>query len=685
MLALAEIRDQVHRPRPVQRHQRDDVLEAIRPGILQHALHAAAFELEHGDGLGLGQQLVGRLVVQRQFFQAEIGHGRIELADVAHRAIQDRQRGQSQEVELDQADRLDVVLVVLRHHAGIAALGVQRAKIGQLAGRDQHAAGVHADAARDALDLLRQRQQLPHLFLVFLALGQQRLFLQRIGNRHQLARLERNQLGNAVAEVVAHVEHAADVAHRALGRHGAEGGDLRHRILAVAILDVLDHAVAAFLAKVDIEVGHRDPFRVQEALEQQVVFKRIEIGDLQRIRDQRTGAGTAAGTDRHAVVLGPLDEVGDDQEVAGETHLDDGVGLELQARLVARPLPFAFLLVRIQLQQTLFQAFVRLQHQELVDRHAVGRREIGQLRLAQFQRQVAALGDFHRVLQGCRQVGEQFRHLGLGLEALLLVETPGAPRIGQNLAGRNAGTRFVRGEFLAVQELHRMRRHHRQSQLRRQRDRLPQFRFRLTGALHLDVEMPGEKRRPAPRATFGGGQIAVAERHADVAELRARQCDQAARRALPLQVFQPFGADFGAPAMLVGQPCLGQQFAQLQVAGTIFHQQQQARRLVTVFVVADPGIAADDRLDALAARRLVELDHAEQVGQVGDGQRRLAVGGGGAHRIVDAHQSIDDRIFGMQAQVNELRGSHGRHFTVPERAPKDWLRRQVYNTDESMT
>ena len=70
VLALAEVGDQVHRARPVQRHQRDDVLEAVGPRILQHALHAAAFQLEHGDGLGLGQQLVRRAVVQRQLGQA---------------------------------------------------------------------------------------------------------------------------------------------------------------------------------------------------------------------------------------------------------------------------------------------------------------------------------------------------------------------------------------------------------------------------------------------------------------------------------------------------------------------------------------------------------------------------------------------------------------------------------------
>ena len=42
---------------------------------------------------------------------------------------------------------------------------------------------------------------------------------------------------------------------------------------------VFDDAITAFHAKVDIEVGHRDPLGIQEALEQQVVFDRIKVGN----------------------------------------------------------------------------------------------------------------------------------------------------------------------------------------------------------------------------------------------------------------------------------------------------------------------------------------------------------------------------------------------------------------------
>ena len=50
---------------------------------------------------------------------------------------------------------------------------------------------------------------------------------------------------------------------------------------------------------------------------------------------------------------------------------------------------------------------------------------------------------------------------------------------------------------------------------------------------------------------------------------------------------------------------------------------------------------------------LVELHRAEQVVQVGDGQRRLAVGARRSGGLVDAQHAIDDGEFGVGAQVHE--------------------------------
>src|SRR5207244_5121494 len=57
---------------------------------------------------------------------------------------------------------------------------------------------------------------------------------------------------------------------------------------------------------------------------------RIEVGDSQRIGDERSGAGAAAWTHRNALRLCPLDEVGNDQKVAGIVHALDHAELKIQ-------------------------------------------------------------------------------------------------------------------------------------------------------------------------------------------------------------------------------------------------------------------------------------------------------------------------------------------------------------------
>ena len=65
-------------------------------------------------------------------------------------------------------------------------------------------------------------------------------------------------------------------------------------------------------------------------------------------------------------------------------------------------------------------------------------------------------------------------------------------------------------------------------------------------------------------------------------------------------------------------------------------------------------------LTPACARRAVELDGAEQVAEVGDGERALAVGGRGGDGVVDPQGAVDDRKLGVRAQVNEGHSAHSR-------------------------
>jgi hypothetical protein len=91
------------------------------------------------------------------------------------------------------------------------------------------------------------------------------------------------------------------VLDRLLGLDGAVGDDLGDPVLAVLLGDVADDLAAPALVEVDVEVGHRGALGVEEALEEQAVRDRVEVGDPHGVGAHRPGARAAARTDPDAV------------------------------------------------------------------------------------------------------------------------------------------------------------------------------------------------------------------------------------------------------------------------------------------------------------------------------------------------------------------------------------------------
>ena len=139
----------------------------------------------------------------------------------------------------------------------------------------------------------------------------------------------RDQLRQPVPHAVVVPQHARGVARGGAGEHLAEGDDLGDAVGAVLVGHVADHALAAAHGEVDVDVRHRHALGVQEALEQQVVAERVDVGDLEAVGDDAAGGAAAARADGDAVVLRVLHEVPDDQEVGVEAHVVDDAELHL--------------------------------------------------------------------------------------------------------------------------------------------------------------------------------------------------------------------------------------------------------------------------------------------------------------------------------------------------------------------
>ena len=177
--------------------------------------------------------------------------------------------------------------------------------------------------AVEPLDAHRDLEEPPHLLVGVPHLGEPLLARDRLLEAHRMGGIVGDELGHLVDLAVGHAEDAAHVAHGGARLQCAEGDDLRDAIGAVFRADVGDHLVAPLLAEIDVEIRHRDALGVEEALEEKPEADRVEVGDHERPGDHRSGARAAAWPDRNPLRLGPLDEVGHDQEVAGEPHAGD--------------------------------------------------------------------------------------------------------------------------------------------------------------------------------------------------------------------------------------------------------------------------------------------------------------------------------------------------------------------------
>jgi len=187
----------------------------------------------------------------------------------------------------------------------------------------------------------------------------------------------------------------------------AKGNDLGDAITPVFLLNVADHLVAPVLAEIDVEIRHRHPLGVEKPLEQQPETQRVEIGDRQSPGDDRARARPASGTDRDPLALRPLDDVGDDQEIAGKSHPHDRVELEVEALAIGRRDALAY----AGAAETLVQPDARRPAQCHFVVDAVSIRKDRKDRLARLRHERAAAGDDEGVVAGLRQIGEDFAHL----------------------------------------------------------------------------------------------------------------------------------------------------------------------------------------------------------------------------------------------------------------------------------
>ena len=582
MLAVRVVRDVLHRPRAVEGDERDEVLELGRLHLAQRLAHARRLELEDAGRLAAREHLVRLLVVHRE-------RRDVDVADQLDGLVDHVEVAQAEEVHLQQAERLDVVHRELRHDLLVGALLLERHDVEQRLGADDDARGVDRVGARQALERARQVEDLLRDRVRVHLAAQLGAGLEALVER--LARAFRDELRDLVDDAVRDLEHATGVADGGAGGHRREGDDLRDALAAVLLGDVVDDALAAGDGEVDVHVGHRLAARVEEALEEQVVADRVEVGDLEAVGDEAAGRRAAARADADAVLLGEVDEVPDDEEVVLEAHLLDRLELEAEA------------LVELGRERSvaLLQAFFAELDEEVEGLAPVGHRELRQQDPAELELDVAALGDLERAAKRVVVAREVAGHLGGCLEEEVVgVELP-VVRVLQRVAGLDAEQRLVGASVLGAEVVDVAGGDRRQARGLGDLGELgqdPPLHLEVR-VLKLDVDVVlAEDLDEAVELRAGVARPALLERLADATGEAARERDHAV--GVPLEQL-PVDARLVVVALEVAE---ARELDQVRVAGVVGGQQREVRVALRLraAVVGDVDLAPDHRLHAGALR-----------------------------------------------------------------------------------
>ena len=176
--------------------------------------------------------------------------------------------------------------------SGIARIA-DRHHLVEPAARDDEAADVLRQMAREAVDLARERRDLPHAPAVRIEPGARDGIL-----RHRAAAAAPDRGRQRADGVLGQAEGLADLADRRAAAIGDHGRGDAGALAAVFVVDVLDHLLAPLVLEIDVDVGRLVALGRDEALEQQIAAVGIDLGDAEadsRPRNWRPSRGPGRG------------------------------------------------------------------------------------------------------------------------------------------------------------------------------------------------------------------------------------------------------------------------------------------------------------------------------------------------------------------------------------------------------
>ena len=303
-------------------HLDHQVVEIARLESGQHAHLGAAFDLEDADGIAPAQHIVYRRVFGRQGGQGQ--RPAVVASDQLKGLADAGQHAQAQYVHLEDAERIQVILVPFDNralgHGGVA----DGHHFAQRAPGDHHAAGMLGQMAGKAGHFPGQGDGLGDGTVARVQPG-----FADVAGGHAVPPPPPGGALQGDNDVAGQAQGLAHFADGAFGTVGGDRGGHAGPFAAVLFINVLDDLFPALVFKVHVDIGGLVPFGADEALEQKVDAVRVHRRYPQAIADRRI-CRRAPALAKDAALPGEADDVVDGEEVRGEVQPGDQVQFMFQ-------------------------------------------------------------------------------------------------------------------------------------------------------------------------------------------------------------------------------------------------------------------------------------------------------------------------------------------------------------------
>ena len=256
----------------------NEIVETFRLESRQHAHLRPALDLEDAERIGAAQHLVhgrhfARHACQRVAWAA-VPCDQIEcFADAC-------QHAQRQDIDLEDAERVEIVLVPFDHRAiGHGGVGNRHYFVEASLGDDE-AADMLREVTREAGEFARKPQRQIHPWRVRIDAGSPEMRA-----IEPVPAPAPDRIGEFGDDVLRQAERLADIPDRALGAVADDSRCETRALAAVFCVDVLDHLLASLVLEIDIDVRGLVARRRYEPLEEQIHLGRIDGGDADGVAD----------------------------------------------------------------------------------------------------------------------------------------------------------------------------------------------------------------------------------------------------------------------------------------------------------------------------------------------------------------------------------------------------------------